>query len=50
MDMTKANAFGFLPAISIEDGIKETIEWYIKNGETAYPRYNAFTEKVYLPV
>ena len=30
-DMTKAKSYGFEPEISIEDGIKETIDWYIKN-------------------
>lgn len=34
-DMTKANNYGFYPKISIQDGIKETIEWYLENREIA---------------
>lgn len=34
-DMTKAKSYGFTPEISIEDGIKETIEWYLKNKSEA---------------
>lgn len=49
MDMTRANSYGFKPQISITQGIKETIEWYIKNCNTVNNRYNAFTEKAHLP-
>lgn len=49
MDMTRANSYGFVPAISIEDGIKETIEWYTKHQQDANNRYNAFTEKAHMP-
>lgn len=49
MDMTRANSYGFYPAVSIEEGIKETIEWYLKNKGTVDNRYNAFTEKAHLP-
>lgn len=49
MDMAKANSYGFHPEISIEDGIKETIAWYLNNSTNAGDRYNAFTEKAHLP-
>jgi GDP-L-fucose synthase len=49
MDMTRANSFGFMPETSIEDGIRQTIQWYAKNRETMNTRYNAFTEKAHLP-
>lgn len=49
MDMTRANAHGFKPQISIEEGIKETIQWYLKNKDTVNDRYNAFTELAGLP-
>lgn len=49
MDMTKASAYGFKPIISIEEGIKETIEWYSQNKRLSENRYNAFTEKAHLP-
>jgi GDP-L-fucose synthase len=34
-DMSRANSYGFTPQISIEDGINETIEWYLANKEFA---------------
>ena len=34
-DMTKAKSYGFTPEISIEEGIKETIQWYLQNKEVA---------------
>ena len=49
MDMTRANAYGFSSQISIDEGIKQTIEWYKQNRDTVYNRYNAFTEKAHLP-
>jgi GDP-L-fucose synthase len=49
MDMTRANSYGFFPEISIEEGIKETIQWFTQNSGAADNRYNAFTEKAHLP-
>lgn len=49
MDMTRANSYGFKPSVSIADGIKETIQWYIQNRHMIDNRYNAFTEKAHLP-
>ncbi|OGT60448.1 MAG: hypothetical protein A3E85_04405 [Gammaproteobacteria bacterium RIFCSPHIGHO2_12_FULL_45_12] len=49
MDMTRANRYGFSPTISIEDGIKETIAWYVQHQGSVDNRYNAFTEKAHLP-
>lgn len=49
MDMQRAHCYGFSPEISIEDGIKETIEWYIHHKQMAADRYNAFTEQAHLP-
>jgi len=34
-DMTRTKSYGFEPEISIEEGIKETIEWYLDNKESA---------------
>ena len=34
-DMSRAASFGFYPEISIEEGIKETIDWYLENKEFA---------------
>ena len=50
MDMTRAQSYGFKPEISIEDGIKETIAWYLENRDTSNNRYNAFTEKAHMPI
>ena len=33
--MSRASRHGFFPQISIEDGVKETIRWYLKNKELA---------------
>ncbi|OGT35012.1 MAG: hypothetical protein A3F11_07340 [Gammaproteobacteria bacterium RIFCSPHIGHO2_12_FULL_37_14] len=49
MDMTRANAYGFKPEISIEAGIIETIQWYAQNYSMTDNRYNAFTEIAHLP-
>jgi len=45
MDMTRAKKLlGFEPIVSLEEGIKETIDWYIKNKDEANKRYNSFYE------
>ena len=46
MDITRAKKLlGFRPLISLEQGIKETIEWYLKNKTLLHKRYNIFNEK-----
>lgn len=43
MDTKRAESYGFKPEISLEDGIKDTMAWYLRNrGESG--RYNSFTE------
>jgi len=44
MDMTRASSFGFEPEISIEEGIKEVMEWYKENRDKVNKRYNVFTK------
>jgi len=44
MDMSKAHAVGFKPMISIEEGIKEAMNWYQANKEVVNKRYNVFAE------
>ena len=34
-DMTRAKNYGFMPRITIEQGIRNTIQWYIKNKKLA---------------
>jgi len=48
MDISRAKAIGFQPAISIEDGIKEVMNWYQKNRDIAKKRYNVFTEEKFI--
>jgi len=43
MDISKAKALGWQPKISLEQGIKEVIEWYKKNKDVVNKRYNVFT-------
>lgn len=45
MDMTRAKSYGFLPQIGIEEGVKETINWYINNQVMTDNRYIAFKDK-----
>ncbi len=45
MDMTRAKSFGFECTISLEEGIKETINWYLNNKNQLNNRYNSFTVK-----
>lgn len=45
MDMKRANKLlGFEPIVSLEEGIKETIDWFIKNKGDVNKRYNSFYE------
>lgn len=45
MDTTRAKKLlGFKPIVSLEEGIKEIIDWYIKNKDLLENRYNAFYE------
>tara|TARA_R100000664_G_scaffold27197_1_gene37751 strand:+ start:18238 stop:19218 length:981 start_codon:yes stop_codon:yes gene_type:complete len=41
-DMSRANSYGFEPTVSLEDGIKETIEWFKENKSIIDDRHNAF--------
>lgn len=49
MDMTKAKSYGFECKTSIEEGIIQTINWYINNSSSLENRYNAFTDIVHRP-
>tara|TARA_R110000824_G_scaffold54557_6_gene150565 strand:- start:7519 stop:8496 length:978 start_codon:yes stop_codon:yes gene_type:complete len=41
-DMSRADKLGFKPQISIEEGIKNTIEWYLENQEVANTSKDVF--------
>ncbi|HVZ12545.1 MAG TPA: NAD(P)-dependent oxidoreductase [Patescibacteria group bacterium] len=46
MDTKRAKKLlGFEANISLEEGIKETIDWYLKNKSIVNKRYNVFNEK-----
>ena len=49
MDMRRARAYGFETKITIENGIKNTIQWYVKNRGIVGKRYNVFTEMEHFP-
>lgn len=41
LDISKAKNIGFQPEISLEEGLKETVEWYLKNKDKT-DRYDVF--------
>lgn len=41
-DMSRAISYGFTNKISIEDGISDTIEWFLENKKNIDKRYNVF--------
>jgi GDP-L-fucose synthase len=46
MDTKRAKRLmGFHPTVTLEQGIKETIDWYLKNKKVLNKRYNVFYEK-----
>ena len=44
MDTRRATGYGFLPSITLNEGIAETMTWYRERKNTVGERYNAFTE------
>ncbi len=47
MDMTRAKKLlGFKPIVSLEQGIGETVAWYVKNKDLLNKRYNVFYESI----
>ena len=45
MDISRIQAIGFHPEISLDKGIKETIQWYLENRTATKNRYDVFDEK-----
>ena len=37
----RLNGYGFFPSVSLEDGLKETYDWYNENGPTV-GRFNPY--------
>lgn len=50
MDTSRATSIGFKTEKSLEDGIRETMQWYSDNRSVAGNRYNAFTDRAYSPL
>jgi GDP-L-fucose synthase len=38
--MERANEYGFYPSVSLEDGVKDAIEWFIANKDIVDKRFN----------
>jgi len=45
MDTSRAKKHGFECSVTLESGIKDTIDWFVNKAESAGIRYNSFTEK-----
>lgn len=43
-DMSRAESYGFTTEVSIEDGIADTIRWFLDNKQMIDERYNAFRD------
>ncbi|HRY28823.1 MAG TPA: NAD(P)-dependent oxidoreductase [Elusimicrobiota bacterium] len=49
MDMRRAKELiGFVPETSLEQGLRETLDWYLANKDKADKRYNVFHQKNYM--
>lgn len=44
MDTSRAMSFGIQPKISLLDGVRKTLEWFLDNKNYNEQRYNSFTE------
>jgi len=45
MDTSRIRSIGFVQQISLEEGIKDTINWYLKNRNETSKRYDPFDKK-----
>ncbi len=45
MDTARAQSYGVEPQISLKEGIKEVMDWYLKNKSEIDKRHNVFQEK-----
>jgi GDP-L-fucose synthase len=49
LDISRAKEMlGFAPRVSVEQGIRETVEWYLANKTEGEKRYNVFYQKSFL--
>ena len=45
MDVSRLKNYGWHPEVELEDGIKDTIDWFKSEGFKGYQRYNSFKEE-----
>ena len=45
MDISRLTESGWEPKTTLEEGLKDTINWYISEGYKGYERYNSFREE-----
>ena len=45
MDTKRAESLGIKPTVSLEEGVKRTMQWYAEHKEEVMKRYNVFLEK-----
>ncbi len=45
MDVSRLKSYGWQPEVELEDGIKDTIDWFKSEGFKGYQRYNSFKEE-----
>ncbi len=48
MDVTRARELGFEPKVSLEEGIREVMDWYRNNRDNVDKRYDVFNEKQFV--
>ena len=48
MNTKRAESLGIYATTDLNQGIKETIDWYNANNKKDFSRYNAFTDKTYV--
>lgn len=46
LDMTRAKKYGFETVVSLEEGIKDTMEWYLENKDIVHKRFNVFNSGI----
>jgi len=44
LDISRAKSIGWEPEVSLEEGVKEVMEWYKENKDIVEKRYNVFRE------
>lgn len=46
LDMSRAKKYGFQPIVTIEEGVRDTLQWYLKNQGKEQDRYNVFRDGI----